>query len=123
MEGIDGRKVSTVPYSGFLAVVGLCGMAAACAGSSAGPSRTVVQEPDVPPVVTITGLGADPTALHIYAKDVATFVNNDNKPHDIRPDVRLNLNNAGCNVVGVGLLNPGESRKEANLQPSGFVCY
>lgn len=93
-----------------------------CSGSSAGPSRTdPVQQPDVPPIVTITAAGASPTELHIYAKDVASFVNSDSRPHDIRADPRLNYDGR-CGVVGVGLLNPGESRKE-ELQPTGIVCY
>jgi hypothetical protein len=99
----------------------LCGLAAACAGSSAGPSRTVVQEPEAPPIVTFTGTGASPTELHIYAQDVATFVNSDSRPHQVGADPRLNYDSR-CSVIAVGLLNPGESRKE-ELQPSGIVCY
>jgi hypothetical protein len=94
----------------------------ACGGSSAGPSRVVTTEPpEGPPIVTITASGVSPRELHIYAKDVATFVNNDRVAHDMRTDLSQNLDPA-CDVVGVGLLQPGESRK-AELQPSGIPCY
>ena len=71
--------------------------------------------------MTLTRGGASPRELHIYARDVATFVNSDDRPHDIREDARLN-GDARCGTVGVGLLMPGESKK-AQLQPSGVVCY
>ena len=93
-----------------------------CGGAS---SETVTgppaATPDVPPIVTITSAGASPRELHIYARDVVTFVNSDDRPHEIRADAIQN-NDARCSAVGVGLLQPGESRK-AELQPSGIVCF
>ena len=76
---------------------------------------------DQPPIVTITSSGASPRELHIFARDVATFVNSDERPHEIRSDPSQN-NDARCATVGVGLLQPGESRK-TELQPSGIVCF
>jgi hypothetical protein len=75
----------------------------------------------VPPVVTITGTGADPRELHIFAKDAATFVNHDDLTHEIRSDATQN-NDARCDTISVGVLRPGEMRK-AELQPSGIVCF
>jgi len=77
--------------------------------------------PDVPPVVTLTRTGASPHELHIFARDVATFVNQDDRVHEMRADAHLN-NDARCDTVSVGLLQPGESKK-AQLQPSGVVCF
>jgi hypothetical protein len=71
--------------------------------------------------VTITAAGASPRELHIFARDVATFVNNGNRQHEIRSDPRQNAD-ARCATVGVGVLMPGESRK-AELQPSGVPCF
>jgi len=95
-------------------------------GNCGGASTKSVQNPtnstpDQPPIVTITSSGATPRELHIFARDVATFVNNDERPHEIRSDPRQN-NDPRCTAVGVGLLQPGESRK-AELQPSGIVCF
>lgn len=72
-------------------------------------------------MITITVSGASPRELHIFARDVATFVNSDDRPHDMRSDAPRN-NDTRCATVGVGLLMPGESRR-ADLQPSGVVCY
>lgn len=80
-----------------------------------------MQFPDVPPVVTITSAGAGPRELHIFARDVATFVNDDTRPHEMRNDQAASRD-ARCSTVGVGLLAPGESRK-AELQPSGVPCF
>lgn len=77
--------------------------------------------PDQPPIVTFTAAGASPHDLHIFARDVATFVNSDNRPHEVRSDPLQNAD-ARCATVGVGLLMPGESRK-AELQPSGVPCF
>jgi hypothetical protein len=92
-----------------------------CGGTSSTTTAPQVQIPDVPPVVTIGSGGADPRELHIFARDVATFVNRDERPHEIRSDATQN-NDPRCTTVGVGLLLPGESRK-AELQPSGIVCF
>jgi hypothetical protein len=77
--------------------------------------------PEVPPIVTITSAGAGPRELHIYSRDVATFVNNDSRSHDIRNDLAAS-GDTRCAIVGVGLLAPGESR-QAQLQPSGVPCF
>lgn len=92
-----------------------------CGGVSTGPLEIPAQFRDVPPVVTITSAGAGPRELHIYSRDVATFVNNDSRPHEIRNDLAAS-GDARCSSVGVGLLAPGESRN-AQLQPSGVVCF
>lgn len=77
--------------------------------------------PDVPPIVTLTRDGASPRELHIFARDAATFVNRDDRPHEMRSDARLNPD-PRCATLSVGLLMPGESLK-AQLQPSGVVCF
>ncbi len=71
--------------------------------------------------MTITAQGASPQVLHIFSRDVATFVNSDGRPHEIRSDLRRSAD-VRCATVGVGLLQPGETRK-AELQPSGVPCF
>ena len=97
-------------------------MAAGCSSHVSQTTVTVTNPiPDVPPVVTLSRSGASPRELHIFARDVATFVNQDDRVHDMRADAHLN-NDARCDTVGVGVLQPGESKK-AQLQPSGVVCF
>ena len=97
-------------------------MTAGC-GSQVSQTTVAVANPlpEVPPVVTLSRSGATPRELHIFARDAATFVNQDDRPHDMRSDTRLN-NDPRCAAVGVGLLQPGETRK-AQLQPTGVVCF
>jgi hypothetical protein len=71
--------------------------------------------------VTLTRAGASPRELHIYAREVVTFVNQDDRPHEMRADAAQNYD-ARCATVGVGVLMPGETRQAA-LQPSGVVCF
>lgn len=92
-----------------------------CGGARTETTSLPGPTPDQPPIVTITSAGASPRELHIFARDVATFVNRDDRAHDMRSDSRQN-NDARCSAVGVGLLMPGETRK-AELQPSGVVCF
>jgi len=92
-----------------------------CGGARSETTGLPGPTPDQPPIVTITSAGASPRELHIFARDVATFVNRDDRPHEIRSDQNQN-NDPRCVAVGVGLLLPGESRM-AELQPSGIVCF
>ncbi len=97
-------------------------MTASCGSHVSQTTVTVTNPiPDVPPVVTLSRAGASPRELHIFARDVATFVNQDDRPHDMRSDAHLN-NDPRCDTVAVGLLQPGESKK-AQLQPTGVVCF
>jgi hypothetical protein len=82
---------------------------------------TTTPVPAEPTVVKITTQGASPQVLHIFTRDAATFVNEDDRPHDIRSDPRQNADSR-CSTVGVGLLQPGET-KLAALQPSGIACF
>lgn len=103
-------------------IAGVLALAAAgCAGASVStrvPTGPVTEEP---PVVTLSAAGARPTILHIYSREQATFVNGDSRPHDIVLD-RVRSPEAGCEGIGVGRLEPAESRKAAVL-PNGIVCY
>jgi hypothetical protein len=92
-----------------------------CGSTSSTTSPQPSAPPEIPPVVTITSTGADPRELHIYAKDVATFVNHDERAHEIRSDPAQN-NDPRCDTISVGALEPGQTRK-AELQPSGIVCF
>ena len=93
-----------------------CGRVATTTAPTGGATQTTDA-----PFVTLSASGAKPQVLHIFSRELATFTNNDNRVHELRADVRLN-EDARCTAVGVGVLQPGESRK-AELLPSGIVCY
>jgi plastocyanin len=95
---------------------------AGCAGATVTTRNPTGSGPEVPPVVTLKAAGVEPTILHIFSREQATFVNNDGRPHDLVADRSRNEGVAGCDGVGVGLLQPGESRRAAVL-PTGVVCY
>lgn len=95
---------------------------AGCGGASAGtPAAASGPQSVDPPIVTLTSAGASPRELHIFARDVATFVNRDARPHEVVADPARN-DDARCRTAFVGLLAPGESRR-AELQPSGVPCF
>jgi plastocyanin len=93
-----------------------CGcLAALSCGSPAAPSSDN-------PTISIGSAGVAPTEVRIRAWSHVTFVNSDNRPHNILSDpVDLHTDCPSINVVG--LLNPGESRSTGALylaQTCGF---
>jgi hypothetical protein len=96
-------------------------LASGCAGASVSTRIPTGPSDEGPPVVTLSASGARPTILHIYSREQATFVNGDSRPHEVVND-RARSGDPGCDGVGVGVLQPAESRKAAVL-PNGIVCY
>jgi hypothetical protein len=91
---------------------------AACSGHSASPGApTPVPSPPTapapppagPPTVTITAAGMNPLEITIAVGQTVTFVNNDNRPHDVTGGV--DPDHPECpEILVAGFIAPGQAR-------------
>ena len=95
---------------------------AACGGSndpSPGPSPTPTPTPSPTPTpggttITITSAGVSPRAVTIAAGGRVTFVNNDNRPHEMTSNPHPA--HTDCPAINdVGFLAVGQSKMTGNL--------
>ncbi len=113
---------------GFLAAGALAALMIACGGSSTTPTPTTPSPAPTPAptpsptpnpgggsfVFTITNNTVSPKTLTVPRGSQVTFVNNDNKNHDMQSDPHPEHTN--CPEIGqAGFLVPGQSRQTGNL--------
>ena len=99
--------------------------AAACGGGSSSstpttpsPPTTTTPPPTNPPVqtttITITASGVSPTRITVSPGTRVTFVNNDNRQHEMNSDPHPT--HGDCPPIDdVGFLAPGQSKQTGNL--------
>jgi plastocyanin len=63
--------------------------------------------------ITITAAGASPRDVTVTAGSRVTFVNNDNRPHDMSSNPHPE--HTDCPAVTVGFVQPGQSATTQNL--------
>ena len=63
--------------------------------------------------ITITAAGVSPKTVTVAVGSRVTFVNNDNRPHDMNSDPHPE--HTDCPEISVGNIQPGESRTTQNL--------
>ena len=76
-------------------------------GGSGGSGGTVAA------TITITAAGASPRNVTVAAGSRVTFVNNDNRPHDMNSDPHPEHTN--CPAINVGFIAAGASGTTQNL--------
>lgn len=114
--------MTSLPSSWFRAAVFAALVAmAACGGSDSSPSTpspTPSPSPTPTPgggtTFTITSSGVSPRTLTVAAGSRVTFVNNDNRPHDMASNPHPE--HTDCPAVNqVGFLQPSQSGTSGNL--------
>lgn len=85
----------------------------ACAGDSEGPVAPS-EEPVAGTTITITSSGASPKNLLVPPGSQVTFVNHDNRPHDMQSDPHPEHDDCP-QLDQVGFLSPGQGRETGNL--------
>jgi plastocyanin len=99
---------------------------AACGGGSSGGNPTSPSPSPSPggggtPVatttITITSNGASPNSIAVSPGSRVTFINNDNRAHDMAsdPHPEHTAHTACPEINQVGFLQPGQSRETGNL--------
>jgi plastocyanin len=105
----------------FLAACGLaCALAACGGGNNATPSPSVTTPSTTPPgavataTITIANNAVTPKDIVVPLGSQVTFVNNDNRSHDMESNPHPE--HTDCPALNqVGFLNPGQSRQSGNL--------
>lgn len=105
---------------GLLTAVGLAAVMVACGGGGSGttPSPTPTPTPTPTPAptntITIANNAVSPANITVARGSQVTFVNNDNRTHDMQSDPHPE--HTDCpELMQVGFLNPGQSRASGNL--------
>jgi len=113
---------------GFVAACGVALIIAACGGSNGttGPSPTT--PPTTPPgavntlTITIADNVVTPKDVIVPLGSQVTFVNNDNRAHDMESNPHPEHTDCPA-LAQVGFLNPGQSRQSGNLNVSRICGY
>ncbi len=104
----------------FLAAAAIASIVG-CSGSSEN-TMTPSEEPMAGTTVTITSSGVSPKNLLVPRGSQVTFMNNDNRPHDMVSDPHPE--HTDCPEFDqVGYLVPGQSRQTGNLNTARVCGY
>jgi plastocyanin len=110
---------------GFLAAAAMAALMIACGGgSSTSPSPTPTPTPTPVPTntITIANNTVSPANITVARGSQVTFVNNDNRSHDMQSDPHPE--HTDCpELMQVGFLNPGQSRSSGNLNTAKTCGY
>jgi plastocyanin len=92
-----------------------------CGGGSTSPS-TPPENPVNTSTVTIANNRVSPVTIVVPRGTQVTFINSDNRSHDIQSDPHPE--HTDCPEIGqVGFLNPGQSRQTGNLNIARTCGY
>jgi plastocyanin len=118
---------------GFIAACGLALMLAACGGSNnsggsnpAGPSPVTPTTTPAGAVntttITIQNNVATPKDIIVPLGSQVTFINNDNRQHDMESNPHPEHTECPA-IAQAGFLNPGQSRQTGNLTTARICGY
>ena len=98
--------------SGFVVACGVALIIGACGGNNASPTPT--PGPTNTMTITIANNAVSPKNISVPRGSQVTFINNDNRTHDMESDPHPE--HTDCPAINqVGTLNPGQSRQSGNL--------
>jgi plastocyanin len=107
-------------------------MATSCGGSSGpstGPSPVTVISRSTGSVgtigatITITGSGVSPSSVTISAGQSVTFVNSDNRSHEIASDPHPQHGFCPSIEAGLGLISPGQTKSTLGFADVGTCGF
>jgi plastocyanin len=117
---------------GVVAAFGLALMLAACGGSSSNSSNPAGPSPTTPTTtpagavntttITIQNNVATPKDIIVPLGSQVTFINNDNRQHDMESNPHPEHTECPA-LAQAGFLNPGQSRQTGNLTTARICGY
>jgi plastocyanin len=112
---------------GVLVSVSSCGSSGG--GGTTGPSPVTVVSRSTGSVgtigatITITSAGVNPSSVTISAGQSVTFVNNDNRSHEIASDPHPQHGTCPGIEAGLGLISPGQSKSTMGFADPGTCGF
>jgi plastocyanin len=115
----------------FICSLVALGGLAACGGSSTSPTggggvTVIVRDGGAGPsaaTITITSAGVNPSTVTIAVNQAVTFINNDNRPHEMASDPHPQHGSCPSMESGLGTISAGQTKVThafANAGTCGF---
>jgi plastocyanin len=114
---------------GFVCTLVALGALAACGGSSTSPSSVTVVVRDggtagaSGATITITGAGVGSKAVVVAVGQTVTFVNNDNRSHEIASDPHPQHGSCPSMEAGLGTIGAGQTKVAHAFANAGTCTY
>ena len=111
---------------GFIAAFGVACVLAACGGSNNAAPTPPATPPATPPgavattTITIANNAVTPKDIIVPLGSQVTFVNNDNRSHDMESNPHPEHTDCPA-LAQVGFLNPGQKKQSGNLN-TARIC-
>jgi plastocyanin len=115
-----------VRFTGSLAALGLL---AACGGSPSSPSSVTIVVRDGGTggtngaTITITGSGVSPSAVTVAVGQTVTFVNNDNRSHEMASNPHPQHGSCPSMEAGLGTIAAGQTKVTHNFANAGSCGF
>ena len=105
----------TISRKALFVGAGLLGLLSACGGSSTAPSSVtvIVRDGGTGPsgaTITITSAGVSPSTVNITQGQAVTFVNNDNRSHEMASDPHPQHGSCPSMENGLGTIPAGQTK-------------
>jgi plastocyanin len=105
---------------GFFAACAVALTIGACGGNNGSPTPTPTPEPTN--TITIANNAVSPKSIIVPRGSQVTFVNNDNRTHDMESNPHPEHTDCPA-LMQVGFLSPGQSRSSGNLNTARICGY
>jgi plastocyanin len=105
-----------LPFARIIGAAALLGLTAGCGGSSTSPSgvTVVVRDGGVGgtsnATITITGAGVSPGTVTVAVGQTVTFVNNDNRSHEMASNPHPQHGSCPSMEAGLGTIGAGQTK-------------
>src|SRR4051812_39087786 len=118
-----------LPFARIIGAAALLGLTAGCGGSSTSPSgvTVVVRDGGVGgtsgATITITGAGVSPGTVTVAVGQTVTFVNNDNRSHEMASNPHPQHGSCPSMEAGLGVIAAGQTKVTHNFANAGTCGY
>lgn len=102
-------------------------LVSACGGSSTSPTAVIVSDGGTGgpngATITITSAGTNPRNVTIAIGQTVTFINNDNRSHEMASDPHPQHGSCPSMEAGLGTIGAGQTRVTHNFGNAGSCGY
>jgi plastocyanin len=120
----------TTRHKALLPALGFLGALTACGGSSTGPSggvTVIVSDGGTGgangATITITSAGANPRNVTVSVGQTVTFINNDNRSHEMASDPHPQHGSCPSMEAGLGTIGAGQTKVTHNFANAGTCGF